>query len=284
MFRRFSLVALLVASSLMMLRAQASVTFVLTNGDRATGDVASFSEASPTMPFGELNLEQANRDERSFGLEMVAVIDYAGGDAESAEIRALPARGQFLVLRNGTRTMGRLVDLRSGTLRWSGADGQQSSYPVGEIARIYLDVEAARAIFSARSGRATPDAPAARGGRAADGSFVVPANRAWTDTGITVRGGEVFRFSVTGEIKFGTEENQTANADGNAAVRSARYPVPALPVGGLIGRVGGGRPFPIGTNTGPITLGQGGRLSLGINDDAFTDNSGAFRVVITRGR
>lgn len=274
----------LISSSLLMLRAQAPVTFVLTNGDRATGDVASFSEASPAMPYGELNLEQAGRDERSFGLEMVAVIDYVGGTPAQAELRALPARGQFLALRNGTRTMGRLVDLRDGTLRWTGADGQRTSYPVSEIARIYIDAGAARTVYNVTSGDAASETPVARGGRSGDGSIVVPANQAWTDSGHVIRAGDVVRFSVSGEIKFGTGDNQTANANGNAAVRNPRFPVPALPVGGLIGRVGNGRAFPIGENPGPITLGQAGRLFLGINDDGFTDNSGSFRVVITRGR
>lgn len=268
----------------MMLRAQGAVTFVLTNGDRASGDVASFSEASPAMPNGELNLEQAGRDERSFGLEMVAVIDYAGGTPADAELRALPARGQFLALKNGTRTMGRLVDLRNGTLQWNGADGQRASYPIGNIARIYLDAAAARTVYNVPAGNAAPETPVAVGGRSADGSVMVLANQAWTDTGHVIRAGDVVRFTVTGEIKFGTGDNQTANANGNDSVRNPRFPVPALPVGGLIGRVGTGRPFPIGASPGPITLGQAGRLFLGVNDDGFTDNSGAFRVVITRGR
>ena len=40
-----------------------------------------------------------------------------------------------------------------------------------------------------------------------------------------------------------------------------------MPVGGLIGRVGNSRPFPIGSNSQPITMPENGRLYLGINDE-----------------
>ena len=55
-----------------------------------------------------------------------------------------------------------------------------------------------------------------------------------------------------------------------------------MPVGGLIARVDTGQAFPIGSNSQPITMPANGRLYLGINDDEFGDNSGAFTVVINR--
>ena len=48
----------------------------------------------------------------------------------------------------------------------------------------------------------------------------------------------------------------------------------------LHGRVGTGRPFPIGSQQTPIRMPGSGSLQLGINDDFFPDNSGAFSVTV----
>jgi hypothetical protein len=71
-------------------------------------------------------------------------------------------------------------------------------------------------------------------------------------------------------------------------MKSNKYPVPGNQAGTLIGRVGsgglfgGGRIFAIGTMSQPITMQADGRLMLGINDDNFGDNSGAFSVTINK--
>jgi hypothetical protein len=58
--------------------------------------------------------------------------------------------------------------------------------------------------------------------------------------------------------------------------------VAGLPVGGLIGKVGNGRAFSIGSAPLPIRMPATGTLFLGINDLTFNDNSGWFRVVVSR--
>ena len=68
----------------------------------------------------------------------------------------------------------------------------------------------------------------------------------------------------------------------NDATRRPDYPVTAMPVGGLIGKVGNSAPFPIGSNTQPIVMPAAGRLMLGVNDNDWSDNSGFFSVVITK--
>jgi hypothetical protein len=73
----------------------------------------------------------------------------------------------------------------------------------------------------------------------------------------------------------------TASADGGAE-RRAQYPDPSVPVGALIGRVGNGPAFGIGTQTQPLPMPASGRLYLGVNDNELTDNSGSFTVVVTR--
>jgi hypothetical protein len=58
--------------------------------------------------------------------------------------------------------------------------------------------------------------------------------------------------------------------------------VPSIGVGGLIGRVGTGAPFAIGSNSQLISMPTNGRLYLGINDKSTGDNSGTFTVTIVR--
>jgi hypothetical protein len=76
--------------------------------------------------------------------------------------------------------------------------------------------------------------------------------------------------------------NEWTGANGETSVRSHAFPVPALPVGTLIARIDGGRPFAIGGGTTSVTMPASGRLLLGVNDDHHADNAGAFRVAIRR--
>ena len=74
----------------------------------------------------------------------------------------------------------------------------------------------------------------------------------------------------------------TAGPDGQQNMKQGTYPVRSMPAGGLIGRVGNGRPFPIGSTRMPIEMDASGRLFLGVNDDNFGDNGGSFEVRIFR--
>jgi hypothetical protein len=120
----------------------------------------------------------------------------------------------------------------------------------------------------------------------APNGIAVNANQPWTDTGLTVNKGERISFISGGTIRIapGTAPELTATPDGSpvANVSRANYPVPVMATGGLIGRVGNGAAFPIGSNQQPITMPAAGRLYLGINDDIVADNSGAFSVSIRR--
>lgn len=119
-------------------------------------------------------------------------------------------------------------------------------------------------------------------GDANNGNVQVPANQAWTNTGLNVRAGDMVEFRTTGRINFGTGGSQNAGPDGNDSLKSPAYPVAAMPVGGLIGRVGNSAPFPIGSNAQPIRMPASGSLMLGVNDNELGDNSGAFTVSIVR--
>ena len=110
----------------------------------------------------------------------------------------------------------------------------------------------------------------------------VDASQAWTGTGFNVRAGDLLVFRASGRINFGQGVTQTSGPEGNDSLKRASYPVAGMPVGALIGRVGNGAPFLIGTNTQPIRMPSNGPLMLGANDDEIGDNSGVFTVSITR--
>ena len=123
---------------------------------------------------------------------------------------------------------------------------------------------------------------------AAEYTVDVPADTAWTETDITFTEGQLARFTAIGEISDdATRPNQLFNSDG--AARDPKQDVhnadPYLDFrhAALIGRVGeSGAPFFVGhglrlDGTPP------GRLYLGVNDSAFTDNGGSFTVQVAIG-
>jgi hypothetical protein len=109
----------------------------------------------------------------------------------------------------------------------------------------------------------------------------VEANNPWTDTGLVVRRGERIAFTATGTITV-VKDVQTGPDGQKDMPMQAGFQVPNMPVGGLIGRVANGRPFPIGSTRTPIDMPANGRLEVGINDDHHADNAGSFEVQIFR--
>jgi hypothetical protein len=234
------------------------------------------------MPRGELNLERGT-EERSFGQEMVAVIAWVSGPPSQDELKALPNDGHMVVLRNGTSQQGRMVQLRPEVLRWLTMRGTTEEIRVANIARIYLNPDRARAIFNYKPGPApVSPRPPDQWGNKKVGQVSVPGNQAWTDTGLEVRDGDRITFGATGQIRLSANRTHIAGPGGAGAIRSPNYPVPAVPAGALIGRVGDGAPFLIGLGRTAIAMPTSGRLYLGINDDDVRDNSGSFEVRIQR--
>jgi hypothetical protein len=109
---------------------------------------------------------------------------------------------------------------------------------------------------------------------------VVNALDRWTDTGITVRAGDSITLEADGTIQMSGDRNDTADPAGSrrnapgALVRNA-------PAGTLIGRIGNGAPFAIGTRRTISRAPATGPLFLGVNDDYLEDNAGAFEVIVT---
>src|SRR5262249_12299044 len=157
----------------------------------------------------------------------------------------------------------------------------QQEFPVRDVARVYLNPQAARTAFNYTGPVAASvgTAGAVPGGR----TVQVNAVQSWTDTGIDVNAGDKVMFRASGEVLIGRSVGQNATPDGNAAYRSPKYPDPTSPGGALIGRVGArGKPFGIGMQTQPLAMPASGRLYLGVNDNELGDNSGAFTVVVAR--
>lgn len=278
-----SAIAIVACAATAALAANERATFILTNGQRESGTVVHHGGNDYNLIDSQFNLAMDNGQERSFPESQVAVIDFAGGQPPATELQQIPSSGQFIVLRSGQSQDGTLVNMVHGdTVVWRNASGQEQQYAIGDVARVYLNAQAARVAFNyngpanaavGTSGTAAPAQP---------GEVRVQANQAWTDAGITVKKGDRVSFRTTGQINFGPNPGQTAGADGNADLRGPQYPVAVMPVGGLIARVGTSAPFPIGSNTQPIVMPADGRLMLGVNDNELGDNSGYFSVVVTK--
>jgi hypothetical protein len=123
-------------------------------------------------------------------------------------------------------------------------------------------------------------------------SVRVSANAPWTDTGINLRVGDSLTVTASGLIGVEAGGRIPPKAPGGFApnctaatsfygVRFGALPAPQLPCWSLIGRVGAnGMVFEVGVNK-TFRAGSGGRLLLGINDDSFAGNSGAWTAVVT---
>jgi hypothetical protein len=286
MRRRLFTIACAVAASGWLLAAAERATFILTDGERISGAVVFHTETRENLIAGYLNLGTADGKEQTFRQDQVAVIDFIGGTPKPAELAQLPAgSGHLLALRDGTTRTGQFVNMIGGdTLRWRDGNGSIQDMPITTVARVYLNPDSARNTFNFQGQAGTSGQAAPTVEPAAAGETVVRADTPWNDTGIDVRRGQSVRFATRGQIMFGSDPAQVAGPDGNDAMKRASYPVPVMVVGGLIGKVGNSAPFPIGAGRSAITMPANGRLMLGVNDDHYPDNTGAFYVTISRGR
>jgi hypothetical protein len=292
MIRRLSLVTVAAFVAVALVSAFADVTFVLKNGQRHSGQLTYHTGV------GDLGVT-VNGRERMFPFDEIAVIQFTSGNPSKDELEKLPTSDNppererhMLVLKNGEVIHG----------KYHGFEGDQMSFDVwnsngnvdrramnlGDVARLYVSATGARNVFNNilnnNASASNTGARFGRGGRRSEDGGVevrVEANRAWTDTGLIVNQGDRVRFVASDQVKI--DPQITTGPDGSASLaRRSSYPIPDMPVGGLIGRVGNGPPFAIGSRTSPVTMPATGRLYLGVNDDKFTDNSGGFTVKVQR--
>lgn len=111
----------------------------------------------------------------------------------------------------------------------------------------------------------------------------VPADRAWTVTGVDVDVGDEVAVTSTGEIVHHTGAPRSVGPDGDDRIELRVYNVvPDVNHAALIGRIGDedAPPFLVGASI-QFIADRSGPLSLGINDAGVGNNTGSFTSVAT---
>jgi hypothetical protein len=116
--------------------------------------------------------------------------------------------------------------------------------------------------------------------------FIVQANRAWQDTGVTLRSERGIRISAYGSWTTNPATGMVGPSGNPGFQAKQGYALPGAREGALIGRIGANVPFVIG-NEAMSPPGRSGPLLLVINDDldgrygpGLADNFGWQRVVM----
>ena len=113
-------------------------------------------------------------------------------------------------------------------------------------------------------------------------SLAVPrifAYRSWQSVGVRVRAGDELRIRAEGNWMYTPGEYH--GPGGHARYSApAFYPLPGVPGGALIGRIGeNGEPFLVGRG-GVWRMMESGLLYLRIDDDILSDNDGTVAVEV----
>ena len=120
----------------------------------------------------------------------------------------------------------------------------------------------------------------------------ITGNQPWVATPVDLKSGEVVKITATGTINNGSIYPQVANntpagqgmvtSDGGCTASvtpQSGFIAPGLPCWSLIGRIGTGTPFAVGTHS-ILTVTTGGVLWLGVDNNAFGHSSGSWTVTI----
>lgn len=258
--------------------AQVNATLIMRSGDRVSGQLIDHGGVGFTI--------RVNAEERHIPTSEVAVVDFTGAAMSDADWAKVSGGGHVIWLRNGEMINGTFMDIGGTTplnitFRLASGERQFSS---SEIYRIILARPVSAVGTIGTPPAAPPPSPTATLAPATGGGIVIPANQAWTATGLNVRRGEMLGFSTSGEIQLSTDASDIAGSAGARNQRmAANAPLPNAFAGALIARIDNGRPFAIGDQT-TVRMPATGQLFLGINDDHMTDNRGEFRVEIRRTR
>jgi hypothetical protein len=250
---------------------QQTGTLTLRNGQTLMGELVDLGGVGFTF--------RVNGQNREIPKAEVTAIDF-GGDAVDVPpaARTLAAETSLVLMRNGSTLEGDFYDI-GGTqplrLTFRTAAGERV-IDAGDVRRIYLTRVAAAAPARAGGGGGQPTV-----------TITVSSRQPWTPTGLTVRQGQTIRLSSGGEVVF-TSRNHRALVTGSVDnLRDTKAPMPGVPQGALIGRIGvpnarisTGPVFAIG-NLSELVVPGSGPLFLGVNDSGLDDNQGSFTVAIT---
>lgn len=117
--------------------------------------------------------------------------------------------------------------------------------------------------------------------------LVLPGPQQWTDTGVTLSSGDRAVITAAGLLTGPAGQAMTPAGDPSCTPsagypdQSAAFPAPDLPCWSLVGRIGTGPVFEVGT-AAQVT-GTAGRLYLAVNEPGATGDSGSWTVDITLG-
>jgi hypothetical protein len=251
--------------------AQVTTTAVLKNGQRHTG-----SNLAYRVDNRQVVVRTSQAEEPRIPVDQVAYVDF-GGTADPPNLN-LSGSLEAVVMRDGSVIKGQILELGHANkadlsspflviIRTEG--GEERRLGSNQVARVYF--AGGQSAGTSGSGEASllPADPQ---------KVIVSGRTQWTPTGITVRRGEPLTISAGGEIRVGGSGNPTASVGGAGATNGGN-PLPSAPTGALIGRVGNGQPFLIGTLS-RVAAPAAGQLFLGINDSYLQDNEGQFEVEI----
>lgn len=115
--------------------------------------------------------------------------------------------------------------------------------------------------------------------------MAVPADRAWTPTGVSCASGDVLVVTATGIAMHGTDPTATVSPDGLEEPWFHQFNVPGLPdanTAGLIGSLDEQQDFFVVGSGVEYECPRAGQLFLGINDRGLEGNSGAWNATIDR--
>ena len=112
----------------------------------------------------------------------------------------------------------------------------------------------------------------------------VPGTQPWTDTGLSVGLGDSVSITASGTVFIaGSDPGKTPAGDPSCVATDSptdTWVAPGLACWSLIARIGNNPAFEVGDGTS-FTAAAGGELFLGVNDDFFGDNSGAWAAAVT---
>lgn len=276
--RTLMAVASVVTATALPATADVRATVLLRSGERVSGNLEA-------LDGGTLFVRESKDTQRKLPFAQVALIDLVGGADGLPDTELREARGSehLLLLKDGTATKGKLLDIEGGrgtsegtaaelTFVFRTAGGEERRLKTDRLARLYLGNYPGEHTQTAQPAT-SPAQP---------GVVNVAANQRWVDTGIVVSKGQSVRFESSGEVRLSADGSDVATAAGSKRGRRAdSAPIPSALAGALIGRVESGAPFGIGDQSAALSMPAAGRLYLSVNDDELNDNSGAFSVRVT---
>jgi hypothetical protein len=254
--------------------AQVTATAVLKSGQRHTGKNLSYR-----IDLKQVILRESLAEEPRIPVDQVAYVDF-GGTPDPSNLN-LSGSQEAVVMRNGTVHRGQIIQLGHADASdlstpflviYKDEGGQERRITHEGVARVYF-VGGGQAAGQSGGNSVTPPA--------AGQPFTVSSQQQWLPTGLMVNRGEIFIVRATGQITVGGDGNPTASPAGTGKTDGAN-PLPNLSTGALIGRIGDGQPFAIGTQT-RIPASANGQLFLGVNDSHLEDNRGNFQVEVRQG-